>query len=72
MRGDRTTDRDALVNRYGLSMRMAARVVALLSKRIDVSETLLELAASDPGQVGKIALQTTLRGPADLDRFSSP
>ena len=42
MRGERTSDRDALINRYGLSRRLAARVGALLSKKVDVSPTLLE------------------------------
>jgi len=47
MKGDRTTVPEALVNRYGLSLRLAARIVALLAKRLDVSPTLLEMAGSD-------------------------
>ena len=48
MRGERTRDRDALINRYGLSARLAARVVALLARSTDITESLLEMVASHP------------------------
>ncbi len=46
MRGERTRNRDVLINRYGISTRLAARVVALLARKADVTQTLLEMAAS--------------------------
>jgi len=48
MTGVRTFDRDVLVRRYGLSQRVASRVVALLGRQVDATEALLELAASEP------------------------
>jgi len=59
MRGERTSDRDALINRYGLSRRLAARIVALLSKKVDVSPTLLEVAAAD-GALEAVLLDSAL------------
>jgi len=59
MRGERTTDRDALANRYGLSARLAARVVALLARKTDVTQTLLEMAASDRS-LEKVLLDASL------------
>jgi len=47
MRGERSADREALMNRYGLSARLAARVAALLARKVDITETLLEMAGSD-------------------------
>ncbi len=48
MRGERTRDRDALIDKYGMSARLAARVLALQSEKIDLSRSILETAVTDP------------------------
>jgi hypothetical protein len=49
MRGERETDTDSLMARYGVGRRLATRIVALLSRSIDVSGTLLaEAGAEEP------------------------
>ena len=68
MIGERTSDRGALVNRYGLSQRLAARVVALLSKKVDVSPTLLEMAAGDRAIEAVLLDSTLLTDPQSLDQ----
>ncbi len=48
MIGERTSDRDALIQRYDLTARLASRVVALLCKKVDVTAAVLETAAAGP------------------------
>ena len=59
MIGERTGDRDALVHRYGLSQRLAARVVALLARKVAVSPAVLEIAALRP-ELEAVLLDPTL------------
>lgn len=47
MIGERIFDRDALVQRFGLSLRLGGRIVALLGRKIDVSASLLDAAAHE-------------------------
>ena len=68
MRGERTSDRDALINRYGLSRRLAARVGALLSKKVDVSPTLLEIAAADRALEAVLLDSALLTDPQSLEQ----
>ena len=67
MKGDRTQDREALVNRYGLSARLAARVAALLTRKMDVTETLLEMAPSSPGLRQLLLDRDLLKEPEAVD-----
>ncbi|MDP6439891.1 MAG: hypothetical protein QGH74_09670, partial [Candidatus Brocadiia bacterium] len=48
MIGERTFDRDALIQRYDLTARLASRVVALLGRKVDVTAAVLETAAAQP------------------------
>ncbi|MBS3761707.1 MAG: hypothetical protein KGZ25_00255 [Planctomycetes bacterium] len=66
MKGERTTDRDALTNRYGLNTRLAARIVALLAKKIDVSETILESAGSEESVKDLLLHKSLLKEPENL------
>ncbi|MFW5923492.1 MAG: hypothetical protein ACOCSQ_03800 [Planctomycetota bacterium] len=59
MRGERPKDRSALMNKYGLDARLAARVVALLTKKIDLTPTVLEAAATD-GSLRQLLLDREL------------
>lgn len=65
MQGERTQDRDALINKYGLTARLASRVVALLSKKIDITRTVLETAA-DEKSVQNLLLQRQLLTTPDV------
>jgi hypothetical protein len=67
MQGERTRDREALINRYGLSMRMAARAVALMARQVDITGTLLELAASDTALESVLLDSHLLTGTEDVD-----
>lgn len=64
MRGERTTDRQALIGRYGVSARLAARVVALQGENIDLTGTLLEMAGSDDA-LASLLLDRQLLSQAD-------
>ena len=58
---------DELIREFGLSRRLAVRVGALLGKRVDVSATTIEMAASDSA-VEKMLLDRRLLSAAeDLD-----
>lgn len=46
MRGERDKSRDRLMNEYAIGARLAARIVALRSRKIDVSPAVLETAAN--------------------------
>ncbi len=46
MRGERDKDLEALMARYGIGRRLATRAVALLSRQVDVTGTILEEAGS--------------------------
>ncbi|MCD6415973.1 MAG: hypothetical protein J7M08_04685 [Planctomycetes bacterium] len=59
MRGEREKDIDALMGRYGIGRRLATRVVALLSRNIDVTGTLLAEAGGD-GSLEKLLLDSAL------------
>ncbi len=47
MQGERVTDIDSLMGAFGLGRRAATRVVALLSRKVDVTGTLLAQAGED-------------------------
>jgi len=64
MRGERRTDTDILMAAYGIGLRLATRVVALLARRVDVTGTVLALAAEDRA-VERLLLSPELIGEAD-------
>jgi len=66
MRGERTPVPETLIGRYGLSHRLAARVVALLAKKVDFSPTLLEMAASDTALEALLLDRSLLTEPQGL------
>ena len=59
MRGEREKSPETLAGRYGIGRRLAVRVVALLSKSVAVSGTLLAAAAEDES-VGRLLLSPKL------------
>jgi len=65
MQGERRANREELIAAYGLSRRLAARVAALLSRKMDVTPTLLEMAR--PGS----ALEALLLGGGLVDKAES-
>jgi len=70
VQGEREKDREVLIGRYGVSRRLATRVVALLQSRVDFSATLLETAT--PGSPAEKVLLSPqiLREPEALDTRS--
>ncbi|NLW51727.1 MAG: hypothetical protein GXY85_12935 [Candidatus Brocadiaceae bacterium] len=69
MKGERNTDCDFLMGAYGIGRRLATRVAALLSKRIDATPTLLAAAADEPA-VARLLLSPALLG--DLEQVAQP
>ncbi len=61
MQGLRIKERNILIERFGFGTRLAVRVIALLSVRIDITETVLEAAAAET------ALEKTLLDRAILN-----
>jgi hypothetical protein len=67
MQGERTRDRDVLIDRYGVSVRLAARVVALLSKKLDVTSTVLEMAGTSEPVERLLLERRIMRSPEEVD-----
>jgi hypothetical protein len=67
MRGERDKDLETLMGRYGIGRRLAVRVVALLSKNVAVSGTLLAAAADDEGAERLLLSPQLLKDPRALD-----
>jgi len=63
MRGDRSTDPQSLVSRYGIGLRLATRVVALLSRRLQVTGTVLDAASQDAALVRLLLSPELLSAP---------
>jgi hypothetical protein len=66
MRGEQTRDREALMGAYGISRRLATRVVALLSKQLSVTPTLLSEAADSEPLEAMLLLPDLLRNAAGV------
>jgi len=67
MLGERETDREALMGRYGISRRLATRVVALLQNRVDISPTVLEMAAPGSAAERMLLSRQILQKPHSID-----
>jgi hypothetical protein len=59
MRGESTKEPEALVARYGVGLRLATRIVALLSRRTEVTGTVLAAAGAD-GALERLLLEQDL------------
>ncbi len=66
MRGEREKNPETLMGRYGIGRRLAVRVVALLSKNVAVSGTLLAAAADDAGAERLLLSPQLLKDPRAL------
>ncbi len=66
MRGERESDPEALMARYGVGRRLATRVVALLSKNLDVTPTILEEAGSDEALAKLLLDRRLLKEPREV------
>lgn len=66
MRGERRKDSESLMASYGIGRRLATRVVALLSKKVDVTGTLLAEAAANEAVERLLLRPELLRGPAPV------
>ncbi len=62
MRSERSTDTETLASRYGISRRLATRVVALLSRNLDFTPTVLAAAAEDKS-LARLLLRPELLNP---------
>jgi len=61
MQGERNNDCESLMGAYGIGRRLAARVVALLSKRLALTPTLLAVAADEAAVVQLLLSPELLR-----------
>jgi len=64
MKGERTTNPESLVARYGIGRRLATRIVALLARKLDVTPTVLEAAAADEALARLLLSRELLAGSA--------
>ncbi len=67
MRGEREKNPETLMGRYGIGRRLAVRVLALLSKNVAVSGTLLAAAADEEGAERLLLSPQLLKDPQALD-----
>ena len=70
MRGETEKDPEALMASYGIGRRLATRVVALLSKKVSVTGTLLAEAAANEAVERLLLRPELLTGPAALTQES--
>jgi len=66
MRGEREKNPETLMGRYGIGRRLAVRVVALLSRQVAVTGTLLAAAADDEAAERLLLSPQLLKAPQSL------